>query len=311
MSEFDKLELSAPDAVKLVSAVLGMSVYTEAPLSSAASGVLDLYERALSMLDQGQLRFYATETMRSHKPVAKSTWTMLPTWLKPDAPEREYLALQLKDGEQHQDAPHRKFQVYGYEPKNKLFKSGRANVVSASFPISLASADLAAFKALFVHACSVLPMRSGHAGLALECSRYEAEDSETHAWAIGMRMRGLDISRIPLDCQAVGVDGLKGVGWLTALGHPLIEQLGGLPALRKGWPKDITVIETPHGVVIQAGEQPQLGDVNRGDSLALYRAVYKKVAPLIDTAAKRSMAFNLAEDYVEKTEQWFMRLGDA
>lgn len=310
MTEFEKLELKE-DGIRLVSAVLGMSVYTEAALSSAATGVLDVYERVLSVLDKTALRFYANETMRRHKPIAKGTWTMLPTWLKTDAPVREYLALQMKDGELYQDAPHRKFQVHGYEPKNKLFNSGRANVLSAAFPVSQQPTDLARLKDLFVHACTVLPIRSGIAGLILECSRYEAEISETHAWSIGMRMHGLDICRIPMDCQAVGTDGLKGVGWLTALGHPLLEQLGGLAALKKDWPEEITLIETPHGIVIQAGDQPQLVDINSKDTLGLYRAIYKKVAPLIEVAAKRSMAFNLAEDYVEKTEQWYMRLGDA
>ena len=311
MSAYEELELVASDNVRLVSVTLGLSAYTEAPLSSAGPGLLAIYEKFLSHIDKSELRFYATENMRSHKPVSKSTFTMLPSWLKAGAPQREYVSLEIKDGAQHQDASHLKFQVHGFEIKSKLFQKGRGNAISLNLPASGTSADHDVLKELFIQTCSVMPIRSGIAGLVMECSRYDATASETHAWATGMRMRGLDICRIPLDCQAVGVDGLKGVGWLTALGHTLLEQLGGIERLRQGWPSDISLIETPHGVVIQAGQQPQLGDVNRPDTLALYRAVYKKVAGLIEIAGKRSMSFNLDEDYVQRTEQWFMRLGDA
>ena len=278
MSAFEDLELEE-DGTRLVSAVLGMSIFSEASLSSAAGGVLDLYERVLSAVQKTTLRFHATETMRRHKPITKGTWSLLPTWLAPDGPQRDYVSLQLKDGETYQDAPRRKFQIHGYEPKNPLFNRGRANVVSVALPGSRQAADLTRLKELFVHACTVLPMRSGIAGPTLECSRYEGEASETHAWTVGMRLPGLDICRIPMDGQAVGTDGLKGVGWLTALGRPLVERLGGMAELKRGWPEEITSIETPHGVVIQAGDRPRLGDVDHEDTLELYRAIYERSLP--------------------------------
>lgn len=311
MSADDSLELVAADQVRLVSLVLGLSAYTEAPFSSMSAGVLSIYDDFLSRVGKSAFRFYATENMRSHKPISKSTLTMLPSWLSGDAPSREYVSIEMKDGEQPQDAPHLKFQVHGIEAKSKLFQKGRGNAISMAIPVNEIAAGHAMLKELFIQVCSTLPVRSGTAGLVLECSRYDASASETHAWTTGMRMRGLDICRIPFDCQAVGVDGLKGVGWLTALGQPLVAQLGGIDRLKQGWPSAISVMETPHAVIIQAGESPQWGDVNQPDTLALYREVYKKVGSLIEVAGKRSMSFNLDEDYVERTEQWFMRLRDA
>ena len=74
--------------------------------------------------------------MRRHKPVTKSTLNMLSTWLKPGAPQREFIRLQLKGGEQYQDAPHWKFDVFGIEPKSKLYNKGNANIISVAFPVA-------------------------------------------------------------------------------------------------------------------------------------------------------------------------------
>ena len=62
-----------------------------------------------------------------------------------------------------------------------------------------------AYEDLFIQVCTLLPICSGHAGLVMECSRYDTGASETHAWETGMRMHGLDICRIPFDCKAVGI----------------------------------------------------------------------------------------------------------
>lgn len=310
IAALEATRLVAPDSVRLVAPVLGMSIFTAEPLSSAAAGLLDIYERFLEMVGPSALRFYATETMRSHKAVAKTTLGMLPLWLKAGAPEREYISIELKDGSQHQDAPSIKFQVHGIEPKNKMFNKGRANVLSISLAPSAADSDLARFKDLFVHACSVLPVQSGLAGYALECSRYDAEASETHAWGAGMRLRGVDICRIPVDCQAVGIDGMKGVNWLTAVGGPLSNALGGIDSIKRGMSSEVRFVDTPNAIVIQAGDAPTSGDANRPDTLGAYRAVFAKLRQPIEHAGRRSMSFNLASDYVEKTERWYSRLSD-
>jgi len=260
---------------------------------------------------QSALRFYATENMRHHKPVTKKTFGMLPTWLKPGAPPREFISLQIKDGNQYQDAPHRKFQVFGCEPQSKFFNPGRANMVSMAFPPAVDAESVLQFRDLFIQACGVFPLQSGHAGFSFECSPYDEEASQTYAWATSMQVRGVDICRVPADRRAVGEDAIKGVNWLTALGAGLLQQIGGLAKLRRDLSSEIELFELPGGgVVIQAGKMPLLGDINRGETLPLYQQVYKLLAPLIETAGRRSLSFNLSTDYVEKTERWFTRLSN-
>lgn len=308
MTPYSNYELVSEEGVQLVSLVLGFTVYTRAALSSCPEAVLKVYESFFERCPQSTLRFYATESMRRHKPVTKNTFGMLPTWLKPGAPPREFICLQIKDGVQYQDAPHHKFELFGEEPTSKYFTPGETNLVSMAFPPGADAASALQFRDLFVRACSVMPLQSGHAGFSFECSRYDEKTSQTHAWAASMRAPGVDICRIPVDRGAVGADALKGVNWLTAVGTDLVQQVGGLSKLRKGLSSEIEIIELPGGVIIQAGKLPLLGDVNRGEKLPLYREVYKLVAPLIEKAGRRSLSFNLATDYVEKTEQWFTRL---
>ncbi len=304
-----EMELVAEDGVRLVAFSVELVLYTNVVLSQHAHAVLTIYERFREVCPEGTITFYATENMRRHKPVSKSTFALLPTWLKPGAPAREFVRLQLKDGEQLQDAPRLKFDVLGVEPKSKLFGAGAAGVVALGFPVDHAMAAPAQMRGLFTGMCEVFPFRSGHAGYALECSRYDAETSQTHAWTLSMRHPGLDIPRITDDSLAVGHDAVKGVGWLTALDDGLVRELGGSGAVQSALPREVDIIAVPRGVILQAGAEPAVGDANRRDLLPAYRSVFKLLAPKVEIAAKRSPSFNLATEYVERTERWYMRLG--
>lgn len=310
MIAVSEYELVKEDGVRLVSLVLGYTVYVSTPLSASSQAVLRLYDDFLVGKSTSEiLRFYVTENMRKHKPITKSALSMLPTWLKVDAPAREYLSIELKDGVHHQDAPNCKFEIYSVEQKSALFGRGRANMISVSFPPCDDVEALRSFKEKFLDACQILPMQSGIGGLRFECARYEKEAAQTAAWAHSMRAKGIDICRIPEDGRAVGTDGLKGVGWLTALGAEAIENVGGVARLRNVLPKEVEIFDLSTGIVLQVGSRPLTGDT-LGESLSLYQSVYSAIAPLVRRAGSRSISFNLATDYVERTEKWFNRLAN-
>lgn len=311
MNVRSEVELGAPDGVRLVTIGLGFSLYIREPLSSCASELLRFHDAFVHEYPPpGILKFYATENMRQHKRITKATLSMLPTWLKADAPPREYVCLQMKDGDHHQSAPHHKVEVYGIEARSKLFNRGRANIVSLLIPFVTEAAGQEKFRDKFIEACSGFPIQSAIGGLTFECSRYEKESSQTHAWSQSMRLKATDICRIPEDAIAVGVDGLKGIGWLTALGVEALEPIGGASQLRRQLPSEIEIIPIPGGVVFQIGKAPIAGDANRAEDLSSYVALYLLLRPMIDLAAKRSISFNLEKDYVERTEAWFGRLGN-
>lgn len=304
-----KLELFQ-DNLQLVTLTFGIVLYTDALFSENANAINACYDRFLSLCPESELRFYATENMRRHKPVTKRALAMLPTWLKPGAPPREYFAIELKNGQAYQDAPTFSFKVCGGEPGSTLRQSGQPNMVKMAFPAQWGSERSGDMLKLVQDLCSFFPFKSGLAGFSFECSRYASEASQSHAWAASMRHPGIDIPRIPEDGRALGQDGLKGVGWLTILGNYFVNLLGGVESIRRGLSNDIEILEVSHGVILRAGAAPALGDVNSADRLPLYREIYRLLASWIGLASERTLAFNLAENYVERTERWFKRLAD-
>ena len=118
------LELFEKDC-RLVAVTFSISMYTNTPLSSIPKAVLTSYERFLRLCPSDQLRFYITENMSRHKPVNPRVMGMLGTWLKPDAPKKEDINLELKDGTVYQDAPKFAFEVCGSEEGYCWFRGGR------------------------------------------------------------------------------------------------------------------------------------------------------------------------------------------
>lgn len=290
------------DGLKLVTLTFGIDLYTNASFydhPEAALGGLELFYK---WCPADQLRYYATETMSAHKPVTQRVLGMLPTWLKPDAPRKKWLALELKSSNAYQDAPEFKFHIWAVDA------SKQANLLSLALPAAWGNEKPGQMLELVQRLCDIFPFHSGLAGYAFERSHYALEDSETHAWQASMRHPGIDIVRIPEDARASGGNAVKGVGWLTLLGNDLVTQLGGLPNLRGKFGSDIDLIESKNGIIVKAGPRPLAGDVNRGYELTPYCQVYDVLAPWIQTAAKQSVCFQLVDDFVERTHAWYARL---
>lgn len=105
-------------------------------------------------------------------------------------------------------------------------------------------------------------------------------------------------------------DGLsiKSINWLTVLGDSLVEKLGGTVMLREQLGSTCPVYQFRGGIVIQAGEEPQLGDVNRGLVLDDYRRVAQALRPVRFEAYRRGL-FPLPAplDPIEETQGWARR----
>ena len=66
---------------------------------------------------------------------------------------------------------------------------------------------------------------------------------------------------------------IKCINWLTILGDELVAELGGVDPMRAALEPVCKVHEYPGGIVIQAGEVPQLGDTYRNNVPEAYRIV--------------------------------------
>ncbi|NVJ21601.1 DUF3396 domain-containing protein [Myxococcus sp. AM011] len=296
------LELIQGD-IRLTSLVFGINLYTHRSFYDEAAGLLSTWDLFLARCPPERLTFHATETMKAHKPVTKRVLGLLGAWLAPTTPRKNYLALELKASQGPEEAPVAKYEIWNVDASNQ------ANILSLALPAGAAQETPGEMLAFVRQLADVFPFRSGLAGFTFECSRYDKQASETHAWDMSMRHPGINIVRIPFDAKAAGGDGIPGVNWLTMIDSERLKQLGGAMVLRRQLPSDIELIECRHGTLIQAGPRPLFGDVSQGDTLPLYREVHRLLAPWIEIAAEQSMALRIGKDAIARTDAWYRRLG--
>lgn len=295
---------------RLVSVCCDGVLYTGQDLSAIPRSVLHIYEKFLSLCPPGVLRWYATENMTRHKACTPRALDMLRGWLRPGAPPRDVLSIELKDGARYDDASEHSFFVWGEEQGYPGYGVD-ANVVRCAFPARWAMEKPGELLAFAVDACEHFPFHSGHAGFALSLSPYHQEKSDRAAWGLSIQHPGLDISRSVVDSVALRREGIKGVNWLTMLGREFADRLGGIKALRQQLTDSVGVLPVTAGVILQAGPAPLWGHVNRGELLPDYRSVYNAVASLQEPIIERYGALDLpGGDHRDKTKMWLRRFAN-
>jgi hypothetical protein len=288
---------------KTTSVVFSMAFYSELPFTAMATSTLDAFERFKAIAGQGALNYYITDTMNKHRAVTPKALDMLATWLRPGAPKRDSVAIAYQASEVFNSAPSWFFIVNGREV-NRI----TASVIRLGFPAQYGVAQFDDMAALFSQLCQTLPIRSGRAGFAVFCSRYDLGVAQEHAVAKSMRHPGLDIVDENNEAIDIRWDAILGSDWLTYIDAPFVTQLGGAPTIEKAAAANgVPVTVLPGGLVLRAGDRPAFGDVNRGDDLPKYKAVYRIVRPLMDAAFARAHSLGIQEDLNERTLDWLKR----
>lgn len=123
--------------------------------------------------------------------------------------------------------------------------------------------------AFIAAAASRIPFSSGYVSFGL------AGEDMSRMQALAWRYPGLDIAR-PLCISSDIFDKAAGIYWLNFLGPFMTIALSGVYGIRSKVPSDVICLELNEGkCCVQLGTEPQLGDVNSGESLPNYRAFAK------------------------------------
>jgi len=155
--------------------------------------------------------------------------------------------------------------------------------------------------ALTQDALAEFPLSSGYAGYSLLWDDPDPlVDREVLQWAAPLMLRhpGLGYGGAVRMSNAAE-HGVAAVNWLTFLGAEAAAALGGLPALERSAPAGVSALPLgKSGVILRAGDAPQVGDVNRQDPVPIYRAVGRLVAPVVapDEALDKVIIKGMAED---------------
>ena len=138
--------------------------------------------------------------------------------------------------------------------------------------------------ALAQDALAEFPLSSGYAGYSL---LWEDIDSlvtrKVLQWSIPLMLQHPGLGYGDAVRMSNGArHGITAVNWLTFLGAEAAAALGGLAALERSAPAGVSALALGKGgVILRAGDGPQTGDANQQETLPLYGAVGKLIAPLV------------------------------
>ena len=146
----------------------------------------------------------------------------------------------------------------------------------------------------------------GTAGFIFHRSPYKFNATIGKMAALSRRFEGVEVTASARE-HYWAQKGLVTVNWITLLGSQLVDQSGGVEKLSKQLASGVRVISLEHGLAIQSGKEPLLGDRNSGkDELGLLRKTYRVLKPLqfVDPVYE----FDPFEFDGERTAEWLQRL---
>lgn len=262
-----------------------------------AEGLADAYASARVHLDP-HVRWYRTETMKRPRAVTPAVHEYLSTWFKPGAKRRAEYELDLTSGANGDLVEPWGF-MFGVEPP---LIPDVAGFFSVSLPRAFMENDPAGFIAFALELADRVPFRSGQAGYGVQYDEGEFDDdrdAQIGAWC--KRYRCVDYRDFAASGEFLG-HAIKGVGWLTFLDAAFVAELGGADALKQALPPEAYVHERRHGLVIQAGDAPILGDRNRREDIGVYQRIFEAVRPVV---TDDDLAFPGFED--DESVEWINR----
>jgi hypothetical protein len=121
-------------------------------------------------------------------------------------------------------------------------------------------------------------------GVGGHLASWNAHEKPTAFWDIRdwcRRHLGLDVQD-PDQMAWHARQRLPGTSWLTLIGDPFEARADALAAVETR-PGPFTVTRRKHGLLVRAGERPDLGDVNTLTFPAAYAAVARRLAPFLVT----------------------------
>jgi hypothetical protein len=150
-----------------------------------------------------------------------------------------------------------------------------------------------------------LPFSTGHAGLSFngDADLLQGTPEEQE---LCFRYPGMDISdgELPVDMGS-RVDGIH---WLNFLGPPVLEELGGIEALRQRLHSPSTTVQALETgrALVTLGPYPDAGDVQQGRTLPAYRELARVLEPWLYQSSPRPAHLDELGQHIRRWERRFL-----
>ena len=180
-----------------------------------------------------------------------------------------------------------------------------SDTVVVALPLeSTESTALAQTRAIFEHIVSTFPFWAAVAayGYNMVWGNEFEQVAEPAMHKLGMRFHGPIIRNRAQEKHAV--KRLKSVGWLTFVDGELLAQAGGEAHITEQLDAQVSTKRIRDGLLLQAGPQPPLGDVNVGaPDIAPMASVSRALSPV----RLRAMRYTASGIPQEKADSWIKR----
>lgn len=277
-------------------------LYWIGSLSAHAAGLLRYYQQVWPIIAPHIIGWRNAAKRRKPAKANKNTGSILSAWLQdPSSAPPMMCLLDLFNKEYDQQAADVRLDFAGLD-----FRGGGS--VTLNVPAEWVEADPTGYANWYAELAGTFEFCSGLAGYGVDYT--DLGEANTVAlqrlYGLGRRHPGLDVGA--KFSNHLG-QGIKGVNWLTFLHPNFVDRLGGREwlgnALRQ---PTIRVRDLPSGVMIQAGDTPEIGDTNRQQTCPDYHQVGRVLAPIRDREYPLLMMDETGSwGSAERTHEWLGR----
>ena len=248
---------------------VGMVFYYRGGFLENAASILDFFENSMEIIGD-RSRYFLVDGEGKFKKVKKDTRDMLRFWAENPDNERGVHGLILETAEKSAA-----FSDLAFQTLNVRESSGWCRLV---VPVEhLMETGVDAFVKFAIKMGNGFEFSSGSVGYAM--NQHMGHQCRDQIFLISRRFPGIDLAA-PNDFDRFVPyfnpsedDHIAGINWLTFLSKALLKRVGGKKTLQEKFSEKITIYELENGIMIQAGEEPQFGDVNKQENLPLYHEV--------------------------------------
>lgn len=216
--------------------------------------------------------------------------------------------LQLTSASSTKDA-----EAYGISTLNsyELHEDSARSFIKIVLPWEMlqTEAGRATYNSWLSYLCNQVNADHGYGGLSTILP-FDYDSYLPIEFELAQKYLGLEVDSMPHSLALELIDCIKGVNWQTIIGESFVQSLGGENGLRHAFSGrgDISLNNYEGGLIIQAGDHPQLGEVQEGAPKS-YVAVNQVVRSLRiqepDQLHQYSPYGNCFEE--ENTAEWFAR----
>jgi len=238
-------------------------------LKQNLAGIMDFYTQTMELVGK-EVRWVLVNGEGHFRKVNRKMFDMVPFWVSPEGPDVGTVGVNMQGGPEKNGRTDRGFELH----------RSVASHVRLTLPVEFMLEDPERFSQLAHRMVKRLRFASGSAGFSVNLIPERWQNAEGgHIHMLTRRFLGLDVG-VPWDWSDYAIHGLKTVNWLTLIGAGLAQRMDGSGGVKASLPAGTPVTELEHGVMIQAGPRPCLGDVNSQDDMTAYRNVPRALKPL-------------------------------